>query len=229
MVSTNPLTTLERQYVVTLEQNIQEAIRFLAPKFEITPNMLAKFKRHSSAVFEINDGAEVIPEPRSKTKARYHYGDARFEFTMESIDNLKTLGHEVTHYLHHELNPELQKRMDEIGPEKIEYWRGLELQELLGEYGGIVYMTSKGESFSPGSFWNFVSKGTPGMYSVLSDRAYNRAYDRADKAFMEHGETLLPKLARMSLEEAEQLPRILPINIYERRILPLIDRVRRNR
>ncbi len=213
--------------VTVLEQNIQETIRVLAPKFEITPDILVGFRKPSYVVGEVNDEAVVILGPHSKTKARYHYKEIQFEFSPESVGNLDTLGHEVTHYLHHEFSPELQKRMDEIGPKKIEYWRGIELEELLGCYGGIVYSTTKGETFSPRSPWNFIDSGVPGADYLLLDRATDRGYRRANEAVMKYGEELLPQLIRMNLEETEQLPRILPLNFFERRILKILDGIKK--
>ncbi|MEK6956281.1 MAG: hypothetical protein AABW52_06470, partial [Nanoarchaeota archaeon] len=124
------------------------------------------------------------------------------------------------------LNKELGDKVCNTRTPNRLYWWGWELIELVAEYGGLLYGQHKGveyKQFSEG----MISDDIPGMNAQLYLIVSQRGYERADQAIKKHGNSLLPRLARMTIEESEKLGRILPITFYERKIIPLIDRMRR--
>jgi hypothetical protein len=211
----------------TLKGNIDEAILALAPKFGVSPETLATFRSPTVLVCDV---IETRTEPRIpiRSDGMYIFDEARFKLTRHALNDLLLLGHEVSHYLHNEINPQFRQRMKDYGGEDPEFWIGFELQELVGEYGGIIYTTSQGVGSSARSRGLYCDNGVPGLIARLSDCAHDLAARRADKAFSEHGEELLPRLSRLGLDEADEiLFRLLPVTFYEKRILPVLDRLRR--
>ncbi|MBI2151655.1 hypothetical protein HYU21_02950 [Candidatus Woesearchaeota archaeon] len=205
-----------------LETTIKEAILALAPKFKITPEQLATFRLPTIEVCDNIIFGDIV----SNFAGSYNWEKAHFKITQISITNPRLIGHEVGHYLHHELNPSVVKDKKKESVESSKFWQGEILIELVAEYAGIIYATGNNQSFSLSKnlfYDNLIS----GLSARLSDVAHEIGTRRAEKAFQESGETLLPKIARMGIDEAEEsLPRILPITLYERRILPLVDYLR---
>jgi hypothetical protein len=206
-----------------LRQNIDDAIKVLAPKFGIDGSLLSSFKYPSIEL--IQDGAQV-GEVVHFANGMYGFLDNKIKIETGKLDNLEIIGEEVSHYLHHQLNPSLNKRITEFGTDRSEFWAGIELKEIIGAYGRIVYSVHKGNAFEPMTSQTHLDTQATGIINQLVNSAHELGYRRADKAYLIYKDEFLPRLARMSLDEAIMLlPRLLPITFYERRVLPLRDRL----
>ena len=205
-----------------LEENIQEAIRVLAPKFEITPQMLVSF---------IKPQIEVQESPirrKPLVSALYDPINIKFTFRQDMIRNAGIIGHEVGHYLHDMVNEGFQEDIfdsADIHFRSKRYWLGIQTKELVGRYSEIVYLKLCGQPFTP---WQKGEHLDNGAGAALHDLAIELGYRRADIAFTKYGDTFLPKIVKMNLDEAvEVLPREFPVGFYERRIMPIIAAVKR--
>lgn len=210
-----------------LKRKVEEAMLFLAPKLDISAALLTSFKCPSYKVVE-----EILTEAEGEKPGfiigLYNFEECGFKFPIKSLDNIKTIGHETTHYLHHQLNPALRKDIKQGGINR-NFWWGLELSELVAEYGGIIYQKYHGisEDYPPSLL---AEGGIPGFNTMLYEIVSRRGYSRAYHAFEQHGEAILSGLARIHLIETGQtLPRLLPITFYERKILPLINKIKNNK
>lgn len=216
-----------------LAENIDVAIRTLAPKFDVTAQQLATFRKPISRL------SQRIGNNR-KSRGMFNADAVRFDITPEGLDNPEVLGEEVSHYFHKVLNPGLSQEIVSHGIHKKEYWLGIALQELVGGYGKIVYSVLSGQPFLPISVGDFNFGQLLGLIKRLNDTscpdaiwdlddyAHEMGYKRAEVAFRKHEELLLPRLVRMSLDEAvETLPRLLPVTIYEKKVLPILDKITR--
>lgn len=189
---------LEEQQGI-LEGNLLRTMATLAPKFGITD---------TSKGFFMPDYILVSPEnPSAK------YGPLFFSFNPALISNVEILGHEVSHCFHGQLCP------CEVEYAKTSF--GKTLREVVAHYGGFVNCVENG-LLIPGEKWD---RG-PGF---SHDLPHKMGYHIAQKAIRSYGDSLLPELARMGLDEARitlsRLSRKLPISFYERRVLPLLDRI----
>ncbi|MFA6461091.1 MAG: hypothetical protein WCV90_02400 [Candidatus Woesearchaeota archaeon] len=203
-----------------LQQNIEEAILALAPKFDIPPELLTTFRQPTYEVCEVItvDGKET------KIVGQYDREDVHFRFPSQSIDDFRIVGHEVGHYLHHELNPNLMSQCAKKGQNNRNFWWGIELAELVAKYAGIIYSVSKGVPYRK---YLDHSNGGQGFDALRSAIIHERADKRSEKAWYLKDETLLSSLARMDLDGGVcALPRIFPVTFYERSILPKMDRLR---
>ncbi|MFA6889168.1 MAG: hypothetical protein WC254_06755 [Candidatus Woesearchaeota archaeon] len=205
--------------IAELTERIEGAIVFLAPKFGVSEEELKGFRRPTVEICESNDETKVSP-------GEYYFDTNTVSIASDSFD--KSIGEEVSHYLHHRINttlfPEIQRRERK----KDETSRvGTTLLEVVGRYGKIVHDVSQGNQFEllPSDFFLNLY-GSP-LLNVNEVIAHEIGYRRAERAYMMHGEFLLPRLARLTLDEGiVTLPRLLPITWYERKVLPVVDRIR---
>ncbi len=204
-----------------LQRNIEEAIEFLALKFDITQEMLGCFRRPSY---------EILAD---KNRAIFDLDNARFNFSINLINDTGTLGEEASHYLHAESNPLFFQDMQDIflrGNKKItgRFLKVNNLSELIGYYGSLVYCQIKGVSLEFRKFPFILPEGEYWDQKNLFDYfGHEEGYKRAQEAISRYGDSLLPRLVNMSVEEAiRTVPRLLPIGFYERKVLPLLDRFR---
>jgi hypothetical protein len=206
-----------------LEKCIQNSISILAPVFDISVTELAAFRKPTVALFDSFHSAGI--------RGKYFHDQARFEFSKNhfngNLPDLKCLGHEVSHYLHHELNPQVLKKMEEAGSQEYIYWRGVELREFVAELGGIVYATMQSDIFVLTEKVR-LDHGD-GHYALVYNHYAECGYTRAQNAFKFSKGNFLSRLARMSIEESKRIiSREFPINFYERVILPLFDKSKIN-
>lgn len=198
-------------WIESLRRDLGEAVIKLAPKFAILDEELRTYPIPS---FEIVKEKGVIYDPINK----------KFTFDSESIWDVYAFGEEASHYLHCELNPIHEKKFQYRSKE---YWSAMNLLELVGHYGAMIYATEKRVKIST------VKELCP--TNVVFDTreqledywGHKEGYSRAEKIFAEYGDSLLSRIARMSVEEAlEILPRLAPVSLYERRILPFLDKMK---
>jgi len=215
-----------------LESQIEKVILSLAPIFDVTVEKLAGFRKPTLLVVDSFSSGEKLDNGSSQISnlnGRYHFEDCRFEFSRDNLPVLHTLGHEVSHYFHGELNPTFEVRLKELGLRNLNYWAGREFQEFVAELGGLVYANGQDEHFVQVSR-GFIYSREGGLFNVFYDYHSGRGYKRADVAFQRSGGSSLPRLARMSVEEGERImPREFPISFYEQSILPAFDKIRRKR
>lgn len=187
----------EQDTKTILEQNIEQVILALAPKFEITPKMLATFFKPQ---FEVSEGP--IREKPLVT-AMYDPINIKFTFRQDFVNNITALGHEVGHYFHDMVNETFQRDIfDSIerGVRTPAYWLGIQTKEMVGRYSEIVYSGMHGLPFSPWPKGDHIDNGSSG--GALHDLAVELGYRRADRAFVQYDDAFLPQLVRMSLDEA---------------------------
>jgi len=100
--------------------------------------------------------------------------------------------------------------------------------ELVGYYGALVYCNEKGHPVKFRKFPFVLPEGETWTQERLFDFfGHEIGYKRAQEAFRRHGDRLLPRLARMDVEGAiRAAPRLLPVGLYEKRVLPVLDRLR---
>lgn len=200
----------------TLQNNLEEAILFLSPKFEISEVDLRSVEEPSY---------EIV----SERKASYHPFWNCFSFGLDYIHDIMALGEEASHYLHNVLLR--LKERNYIFPGKPPRKDDLDallhgLDELVGRYGSLVYCNARDIQVKPSNeIPNFSHHfGMTREEYEMARMKHETGYRRADRIFAEFGELLLPKMARMSYAEAlEALPRLAPITFYEQRVLPIID------
>lgn len=205
-----------------LRLNIDDAIKVLAPKFGIDGSLLSSFEY---PFIELRQEWVQVGKVVQFASGVYSFLDNKIKIAAGEL-NLGIIGEEVSHYLHHQLNPGLNKRITEFGTDRSEFWAGIELREIVGAYGRIVYGVHKGYTFEPMTSQTHVDNQAVGMLNQLINSAHELGYRRADKVYLMHKDKLLPQLARMSLDEAiVLLPRLWPVTFYERRVLPLWDRL----
>jgi hypothetical protein len=209
----------ERSPIDILASNLEEAIATLAPKFRISQEELASFRRPS---FEI-DGKG----------ARYDLHDARFIFGFDSVYEIPVIGEEAAHYLHAEINPlyaqEFRPKGEFFCGKPIEYFHVMNLIEFVGHYGSRVYSKEKGLEPRAVKVMLGISDNDS-TDSTVDFLNHVLGYERAESVFLRHGDAFLPFAARLSFEDSKDiLPRLAPASFYERSILPIIDRIRGRR
>jgi len=197
--------------IEVLKRNLEEAIIVLAPKFAVSDN---KLKTYSTPSFEIVD----------KKGAFYDRVDKKFIFSLDLIEDIPSLGEEASHYLHTELNKFHEKKFQKYSKE---YWMAMNLLELVGHYGKLIYANGKEEKITTVKELyppNIIFETREQVEDYWS---YKEGYSKAEKIFAEYGDTLLPRISGMSVEKAiEILPRLAPVSFYERKILPLLDKLK---
>ena len=187
-----------------LRRNFDNALEVLAEKFKVGD--LEKFSRPEILVYEGGTG--------------YNFGENIIQFNTSQVYSKIVLGEEASHYLHLQLNPlhktKVLNNFDVIAVTT--------LIEVVGRYGALVYLNERGESIMP-----FKKRGafaTESTQEFVSQVSHHYGYQFAHKLMELHGDTILPVLARMELDEGlKSLPRLAPITFYERNIMPLVDRI----
>ena len=212
-----------------LESQITGAIITLAPLFAVSSDELAGFRKPTLLLVDSFAVGNDNLSHGNNLKGRYHFGDCRFEFSRDNLPHLQTVGHEVGHYIHGEINPLFEERLIKLGFQNHTYWAGRELQEFVAELSGIVFASMQGTS-SVLKKRGFIYSSEGGLFHVLYDRYSERGYTRADVAFKQYKGSLLPRLARLSVDEGQFImPREFPISFYEKTVLPLVDKIRKKR
>jgi len=214
-----------------LRSNLEEAITVLAPKFDISDEEL---KSYPFPQINIIRGKQLIEygylvHTIDENSALYNPHDKVFLWGIALISNIPAIGEESSHFLHLELNPIHKQKFQFLSRE---YWTAMNLMELVGCYGKFLYASKKGEKVQiADDIWPRDAMANPAELTaeyLISVYTHQRGYRRAERIFNEYGDLLLPRIARMSPQEAlEVLPRLAPVSLYEKRILPILDRVRR--
>ncbi len=182
-----------------LRNNLEDAMRRLAPKFQISDAELSKF----------DNPVVVMGETKSDFAAGYDPVENKFIFTPKFVEDFHAIGEEASHYLHAQLNPSLIEAKSRFDRMNVNV-----LAETVGGYGYIVYMTTHG-----GVLKNVMLKRL-GLYAdgflPGTSLPHVIGYSRALGLFDKFGESMLPKVARMSLEEAKStLPKLAPVFIHD--------------
>jgi hypothetical protein len=225
----------------TFKLKIADAIGILAPMFRISPEELASFEEPSCKV--------VGPDEKILLKdngAGYSVTTNTIYTRASEIDNPYSIGEETSHYLHHQLNPfEFDNPFAPSEDRKVKssvglYWRRRNVEETVGRYGALVYAQIKGAERE--HVLDFMAGWEPYINSAFKSGEWKRSlairrttysymahvsgYWRANMVFDTYDDSLLPSLARLSLDEALSIfPRLAPFSFYERRILPWIDKM----
>ena len=190
----------------TLEDNILHTITILKPYFNIPPETNL---RTPSISFDV------------KVLTGYFFETATFQFDLKDINNSISIAHEVSHYLHEEINP-LRGSLPWVPR-----WQRVILQECVAQYGAKIYAATQDLPVPT------YKSGDYPLELVDTDYSYNQylchvlGYKRADALYQRHQHSKLPDVARLSIKESETvLPYLAPINFYEKHILPLFTKRR---
>ena len=198
-----------------LRTMVREAVIELYPKFGIDEKTFKTF-RH----------LEIVPGD----KAQYDPLGCRFLMPEDTsgwepsfLD--EAVGEEVSHYLHLELNP-IHKTVESLYEQDNRVIACANLVETVGRYGAQIYCAPKGIKMHEVDWLGYLMANPDG--GGVSMLYHRDAYQRASILFELHGEALLPRVARMSVVDAQRnLPRLAPMTFYERKILPKVDKIRR--
>ena len=151
----------------------------------------------------------------------YSYKKAQFLIASDAVYNNRILSHEVGHYLHGELNPELQQEIEEAlskNKPTRRFWWGVEWREVIAEYASIVYTVNRGSVFNLREEIHFGTGALPLVQSL--------ACQRADQMYALQQSRLLPEMARMDLSTAiDFMQRKLPLTLNRQKASPFKARM----
>lgn len=192
---------------LVLRLNIERAVRYLAPKFQVSDWEIQAY----------GEPAYIVDE--HEETASYCHDDREFIFNPLLLDDIEAIGEETSHYLHHIVN-NLEDNFDTDV-----------LTEVIGRYGGLCYQYG-----CPRNIAALLRNGhqeiawppsSMSFWELWYDSAvHDMSYARAEIIFRNHGDSLLPRLARMSVDESLKfLPLVAPVTFYERRVLPYVSRL----
>lgn len=116
---------------------------------------------------------------------------------LNRLNDEGDLGEEVSHFLHHQVNPGIFKGSS---------YQKLVITECVGYYGSLVYRDSLGMSYQR------IIALDPENANLLSYVAHTAAYNHAESIFEKYGESKLPELARMNDRKAWNFLRTIPFN-----------------
>ena len=206
--------------------NIKDAISYLADKMEIPLDVLHTYEKPDIFVVDKVGFFDRNGKCLMECHGKHVFSLNRIEIGKEHVKNIFTLAEEASHYLHGRLNPEIHSL--DSKPYQGEFWNCLELRELVGGYGALSYVASKGRKFIFKDFElpeDFESSLESKINALMDYHSY-KGHVRAEKAFKKYGDSLLPVLPRLSLEEAKvEIPRLIPINAYEQLYLPIVRKI----
>ncbi|GEM_PF-1909249 len=188
-----------------LQERISDARSILIPKFSITPQEQAML--HEPGI-ELWDG-----------RTQYTLKSNQIQFNRKDLENPLAIGEETAHYIHLSLNPLTIDRQTDL----FDVLPLLVARELVGRYGALVYMSVKGISIDT---WKR-TEGLPDSSSEWLDYlSHSIGYERAYKLFDLHRDRYLAQVARMNPHNLIDFSRrVAPVSWYERRIVPLVDRL----
>ena len=153
-------------------------------------------------------------------RTQYRSDENRLEFNKEQISTPIVIGEEISHYLHLQLNPIHKTALQDI----FDATRLVTTMETVGRYGALVYINQKGIEIAPFS----KQKGfSPDMSRYLTDDfSHNYGYKMAYKLMELHGDSMLPIVSRMSINDfIKALSRIAPSSWWAKNVTPKIDRI----
>ncbi len=189
----------------TLRRNFDNALEVLARKFKIDD--LGRFPRPEFLVCQEGTG--------------YEFEKNRIQFNENQVSSSIAIGEEASHYIHLQLNPLHKTRV----VTNFDVIAVITLIEVIGRYGALAYLKEKGEDIEPfkkrkGAF------ATDSTQEFVEQMSHHFGYESAYKLMELHGDAMLPALSRMGLDEGlKAVSRLAPITFYERKIMPLVDRI----
>lgn len=165
-----------------LRSKINQAILELTSLFEVAEEDFLRFSKPtikreiSSNLLDIRPSLALSPA--------YSYSENVFYFPCKNelqvdIFSPAIIHHEASHYLHNCINPQFKREALPIFLKTCEQQGPNDLQELVAEYGNMIL--GLGDYSDPFNFETY--------------KKYLKVYER-------YGPEFLPRLARMSLEEA---------------------------
>lgn len=196
-----------------LKDNLEEAIRVLAPKFGISSETLGKFDKPS---FEIRENVYI---------AGYDSDSNRFLFDADFVEDSEALGEEASHYLHDRINLDireflLKRHLANKQTLKVMYRKAIKyaiLCETVGLYGRLVYLNEIcGKPPNTKLFFD-TRKPRPYGPNDMELALHVKGYKRGAMLFALYGDSLLQEVARMNIDHAfTVLPRLAPITLFEK-------------
>jgi hypothetical protein len=187
-----------------LSEKVADAMKILIPKFGVSPKELSLFNQ---------------PVIRGYSgRSHYLIDKNELEISERQLLNYGVIGEEVSHYIHSQINPSLNdisKLSNSKNP--LILW-GISnqvrcIREVIGRYGGLICAYEKGILLNKTIF----TACSDDAEEFHDDLGHNIGYITAEKIFEAYGDSLLPKLSRMSFSELIHiLPLIAPITWSDR-------------
>ncbi len=161
---------------------IEEAKQKLIPLFKVSKEELSKFRKPT---ISRHFGRDEYTDKCGDSPAYYpvenflYFPQKNFWYKGVELFDIATIQHEVGHYIHCQLNKEIIEGYRRFSIEGRDQMGTHVLGEIVAEYGNII----------------------------LGDRDYSKyPHDTINKGafrvFNKHGPSFLPKLSRMTLDEA---------------------------
>lgn len=191
-----------REIKQQLEHDLNYAITVLKPYFNIPLNTNLR-----KPIISFDD--QVL--------TGYFFETATFQFDLKDIKNPISVAHEVSHYLHEEINP-LR------GPLPwVPRWQRVMLQECVAQYGAKIYCSTQNVPIPTYKSGDYPLELVDTDYSYNQYLCHDIGYKRADVLYKRYQQSKLPDVACLSIPESEKvLPQLAPIGFYEKHILPLL-------
>jgi hypothetical protein len=171
-----------------LEQRAKIALEILAPIFGVG----TEYHGFRPLSYQVH----AMPKLE---KGFYHKRSNSILAHFSSVDDPLTTGEEVSHYLHNNINP-LDRPHD--GGYALSYFRVVSARETVGRYGALSYLKAAGEPIPRNGHLKLKSRE---MGAVLDWLAHRYGYNRAEMLFADHGTRMLPRVARMSVDEMDKI------------------------
>lgn len=163
-----------------LRLQIEQAISKLLPYFEVTDEELGRFQkpriRRTLEDYEYPEHSRNCPG-YSPIESFFYFPPK--DTLLLGVFSPAIIYHEVGHYIHHSINPEEVKGVHQFLKTGIFPPGHCELSELVAEYGNFILGLRNDE-----------------------DSFNLRTFQKRLRIYEDYGPEFLPRLARMSLEEA---------------------------
>ncbi len=163
----------------------------------------------------------AIPTSYNSKTTTFNYNNPT-ECSNNIVDNsdgvLMSIGEEVSHYIHHQINPKVWK--DIPLDKKLQYFGAI---EFIGHYGMLCLFASMDRAMpNVPILKQTIMTDNPEEFETLL--IHKISYDYAHECFKRYRMTKLPILSRMEPQLLEiHLHRLAPITWIHRKILPLYD------
>lgn len=196
-------------------KKVETAKKSLLELFSVTTSEASTFKPLNVTI----DAA--IPTSYNSKTTTFNYNNPT-ERSNNAADNsdkvLMSIGEEVSHYMHHQINPKVWK--DIPLDKKLQYFGAI---EFIGHYGMLCLFGSMDRTMpNVPILKQTILTDNPEEFETLL--VHKISYEYSHECFKRHRATKLPMLSRMEPQLLEiYLHRLAPITWIHKKILPLYD------